>query len=717
MVISTTANITAFTITGSITASNKTYDGNTTATVQLSDDRLPGDFLTDGYTSATFADKAAGTGKTVSITGIAISGSDAGNYNLANTTAAATASILARHLTVSAAGVDRMYDGTTAATVALSDDRFAGDNFSDSYVSASFADKNVGASKAVTVSGISLSGPDAANYSPNVTATTAASISQRRLIVSATGTAKVYDGTSAATVTLSDDRVGGDLLTDSFTSATYSDKNTGSAKQISVSGISISGVDAANYGPVNSTASTVGDITQRPLTVTATAANRTYDGTTSAAVTLSDNRVQGDVLSDAWTSATFSDRNAGTAKSVTVTGISIAGADLANYLLGNTTATATADITARPIEVSAASDSKTYDATATSTKSPSITAGSLATGDSATYNQVFDSRNAGARSLIPSAAITDGNNGSNYSVSFHNATGSISPLAITGSITASDKTYDGTVAANIVTRTLGGVLLNDAVSYAGGSASFSDSNAGPAKLVTGTGLYLAGGDAANYTVNTTAVTTATITKANQSINWTNPAPIIVGTALGSTQLNAAVTAVAGGTAPGQLTYTPGAGTVLGVGSNQLRVDAAGTLNYNPATKTVNITVSYSTAACLGDLGHSILQPINMDGSSTFKQGSTVPAKFRVCDASGHSIGTAGVVTSFNLVQVVNGVVSTSVDEAVVSTTPDTSFRWDATAQQWIFNISTKPLSTQSTYIYAIGLNDGSTIMFRYGLPK
>ena len=27
-------------------------------------------------------------------------------------------------------------------------------------------------------------------------------------------------------------------------------------------------------------------------------------------------------------------------------------------------------------------------------------------------------------------------------------------------------------------------------------------------------------------------------------------------------------------------------------------------------------------------------------------------------------------------------------------------------QQWIFNISTKPLSAQTTYVYAIGLNDG-----------
>ncbi len=290
-------------------------------------------------------------------------------------------------------------------------------------------------------------------------------------------------------------------------------------------------------------------------------------------------------------------------------------------------------------------------------------------------------------------------------------------MTIAGSITVSDKTYDGTITASIATRTLSGILPNDVASYTGGTATFSDSNAGVGKTVTAAGLYLSGVDAGNYTVNSTATTTATIAKANQQISWSAPAPIVFGTSLGNTQLNATVTGVQGGTAPGALTYTPAAGTILGVGTRQLRVDAASTINYNAATATVSIKVNYSTGVCLGDLGHAILQPINADGSSTFKQGSTVPAKFRVCDSTGHSIGTAGVVTSFNLVQIIGGTVTTTVEEAVASTTPDTNFRWDPTAQQWIFNVSTKPLSTQKTYVYSIGLNDGSTILFQYGLPK
>jgi hypothetical protein len=87
-----------------------------------------------------------------------------------------------------------------------------------------------------------------------------------------------------------------------------------------------------------------------------------------------------------------------------------------------------------------------------------------------------------------------------------------------GSITALDKTYDGTSSATIVTRSLSAVLAGDMVTYAGGTATFSDSNAGMGKTVTAVGLYLAGADAGNYAVNSTATTTATISKANQQIS-------------------------------------------------------------------------------------------------------------------------------------------------------------------------------------------------------
>src|SRR5207248_1792818 len=111
------------------------------------------------------------TGKAVSVTGISITGgADAGNYNLVNTTAATTADITAKTLTISATGINKIYDGTTAASVTLSDDRIAGDVFADVYTSAAFDTKNVGTAKTVSVSGISITGTDAGNYAFNATA-------------------------------------------------------------------------------------------------------------------------------------------------------------------------------------------------------------------------------------------------------------------------------------------------------------------------------------------------------------------------------------------------------------------------------------------------------------------------------------------------------------------------------------------------------------------
>jgi hypothetical protein len=150
------------------------------------------------------------------------------------------------------------------------------------------------------------------------------------------------------------------------------------------------------------------------------------------------------------------------------------------------------------------------------------------------------------------------------------------------------------------------------------------------------------------------------------------------------------------------------------GANSFTVNATDKAG-NAAQKVNDYTVQYlgQGTACLGEPGHTILQPIEFTGKSAFKRNSTAPAKFRVCDANGNSIGTPGVVTSFRLVQVLSGTDPTSVDEAPLSTTPDSAFRW--TGEQWIFNISTKNLTANRTYVYEIKLNDLSTIGFQFAV--
>jgi uncharacterized repeat protein (TIGR03803 family) len=140
-------------------------------------------------------------------------------------------------------------------------------------------------------------------------------------------------------------------------------------------------------------------------------------------------------------------------------------------------------------------------------------------------------------------------------------------------------------------------------------------------------------------------------------------------------------------------------------------------NYSFAFGNGTLTVVYAGAGstCLSQPGHAVLSPINADGTSVFKRNSSVAVKFRVCDANGASIGTPGVVSSFNLVQVIAGTTSQVVNETVDSTNPDGAFRWDATGQQWIFHVATKNLSADKTYVFRIMLNDGSAIDFGFGV--
>src|SRR5262249_48140859 len=151
---------------------------------------------------------------TVNVAGIAITGGDTVNYLLQNTTATATANITARTLTINAIAANKTYDGTAAATATLSDNRVSGDVLTLSYAGATFSDKNAGTGKSVTITGVSVSGADAANYAYSSTASATANISSRALTVSASGVNKIYDGTTTANVNLTDNRLNGDVLAD-----------------------------------------------------------------------------------------------------------------------------------------------------------------------------------------------------------------------------------------------------------------------------------------------------------------------------------------------------------------------------------------------------------------------------------------------------------------------------------------------------------------------
>ncbi|MDE2622985.1 MAG: hypothetical protein KGM83_07325, partial [Betaproteobacteria bacterium] len=260
-----------------------------------------------------------------------------------------SANITPKPITVTATGIDKTYDGTAAASVTLGSSGLVGsDSVSFTDTSATFSDKNVGSNKTVTVQGIAASGSDATNYSlGNTAATTTASITPATLTVNGTTVAgKVYDGTTAAS--LSSGSLAGIIGSDAVTlnqTGTFASKNVGNAIAVTAAD-TLTGTDAGNYTLTQPTGLSA-SITPKPITVTATGIDKTYDGTTAASVTLGSSGLVGsDSVSFTDTSATFSDKNVGTNKTVTVQGIAASGTDAGNYSLGNTSATTTASIMA-----------------------------------------------------------------------------------------------------------------------------------------------------------------------------------------------------------------------------------------------------------------------------------------------------------------------------------------------------------------------------------
>src|SRR5206468_8642949 len=134
-----------------------------------------------------------------------------------------------------------------------------------------------------------ISGANAANYAANTTASTTANITAATVTALVSVNNKVYDGTTNATIATRalNGVLGSDDVSLSGGTASFASKTVGSNKTVSVSGLSLSGADAANYQLASSTASTTANITARSLTVTATGINKVYNGTTSDSVTLS----------------------------------------------------------------------------------------------------------------------------------------------------------------------------------------------------------------------------------------------------------------------------------------------------------------------------------------------------------------------------------------------------------------------------------------------
>ena len=515
-----TVNPKALTVSG-ITASNKVYDGITDAALNTNSATLVGVLAGDVVTldttfvSGDFADETVGSGKPVSISGLDIVGADESKYTLVDSTT--TADITAVELTVSGITANnKVYDGTTTVTLNTGSAALVG-GFSNDVVTlntgsaaGTFATKNVGAAKAVAVNGLALDGADAGNYTLTQP-TTAADITVRALAVSAMAANKVYDGTTAAAVTLSDNRVAGDSLSTSYTSAGFSDKNVGNGKTVSVSSISVSGTDASNYS-FNTTASATANITTATLTITAAANTKTYNGSTSASATPTTSGLQG---SDSviGLAETYDTKNVGSGKTLSVSAYTVNDSNAGgNYTVS--TATSTAGVISKAtLTITASANTKTYDGTISAAATP--TASGLQSSDSVSgLAETYDTKNVGSGKTLSVSAYTvnDGNSGGNYAVSTATSTaGVISKATLTITASANTKTYDGTTSV-AATPTASGLQGSDTVT--GLAETYDTKNAGTGKILSVSAYTVNDGNFGNnYTVNTIASTVGVINPA------------------------------------------------------------------------------------------------------------------------------------------------------------------------------------------------------------
>ncbi|MBH2072506.1 MAG: filamentous hemagglutinin, partial [Burkholderiales bacterium] len=318
--------------------------------------------------SGVFNNQNAGNGKAVTVTGASLGDGTglASNYTVAQSSAG-TANITPKALTVTdVTASSRVYDGTQQAS--LSGGVLSGLvgletlNLDLSNQAGTFSDKNVGAGKVVTVTGATVADGTglASNYAfSNATGVTA-NISKATISsVSNVGVNnKTYDGSMTATLSgtaIFNGKAGADNLTVSSGNGSFVDKNAGAGKTVNVSNITLGGADAGNYLLDSTTSSGVADIAKATISSVSNVGvdNKTYDGLRTATLkgTASfDGIIGNDSLSVAG-SGLFSDKNAGTAKVVTVSGITLAGADAGNYILGSNASSGTADITPKALTV------------------------------------------------------------------------------------------------------------------------------------------------------------------------------------------------------------------------------------------------------------------------------------------------------------------------------------------------------------------------------
>ncbi|UCJ18861.1 filamentous hemagglutinin N-terminal domain-containing protein [Pseudomonas sp. MM211] len=517
------------TLTATADVANKTYDGTTTA--DLSNISLVGIVSGDqGKVTGTgdkgaFIDKNAGQDKSVTGSGIALTGDEANNYAFDTDAQIGTADIDRKVLTATADVANKTYDGTTVAD--LSNISLIGivdgdeSKVNTSGGTGAFIDKNAGQDKSVSGSGIALTGDEANNYAFDTDAQIGTADIDRKVLTATADVAnKTYDGTTVAglsNISLIGIVDGDESKVSTSGTGAFIDKNAGQEKSVTGSGIALTGDEANNYAFDTDAQIGTADIDRKTLTATADVANKTYDGTTTA--DLSNISLIGIVDGDeskvntSGGTGAFIDKNAGQDKSVTGSGIALAGDEANNYAFDTDAQIGTADIDRKTLTATADVANKTYDGSTVADLS-NISLVGIVDGDQGKVTGsgdkgAFIDKNAGeGKSVTGSGIALTGDEANNYAfdTDAQIGTADIDRKTLTATADVANKTYDGTTVADLSNISLIGIVDGDQgkVTGSGDKGAFIDKNAGQDKSVTGSGIALTGDEANNYAFDTDA---------------------------------------------------------------------------------------------------------------------------------------------------------------------------------------------------------------------
>ncbi|KOS07323.1 hypothetical protein AM493_15715 [Flavobacterium akiainvivens] len=537
-----TAEITAAPLTVSgISAANKVYDGNTTAAIsgtpQLNGLVSGDDVTVSGTPVGTFENAEIGGGKIVTVAGYTLSGAQAANYTLAPVTVFADITDPAKE--------DQVITFAGPATFTYGDAPYGLTGYATSnsglamtsyYVTeaeqaiANVVNNTLELYSAGTFTLYAYQEGDA-DYN-GATQSVIVTVNPKTItIVNVVVDTKVYDGTDSAVATGQlDGVIAGDEVVLVTENSVFEAVNAGEEVGV-VAEFILTGNNAANYVLAEDAILTTGTITPKPITASgATAANKIYDGATTA--TVSGGSLSGVIAPDAVTvSATgvFETPAAGNEKTVNLT-YTLGGAQAGNYMLQPATGTATANITPLALTITGVTaNDKVYDRNDTATLSGTATLNGLIEGDAVAPDAtnataVFNNATAatGKPVTVSGFALT-GDDAANYTVSQPTGvTATISPKTITATIAGVNpaKVYNGNTTATFTGVVLDGVIAPDAVTATSGT--YATRNAGEGNAIT---ITLGGAQAANYTLTQPGLTGVITPK-----NITATADAVIGTA-------------------------------------------------------------------------------------------------------------------------------------------------------------------------------------------